>query len=109
MTSFSELQIVADAAQRYRYLEFEELLPPSSENELKLAMRLALFPPLDSEGWTTYKDILLEGIESELVLALRDKTVLEEDYAYGHETRHFAARRWFLTRYHAQTENEANT
>jgi hypothetical protein len=97
MTSFSDLRRVADAAQQYRYFEFDELLQPCSTNERKLAVRLALFAHLDSEGWSTYKYILLpEGIDDELLLALRDKKVLEEDYAYGHETRHVAARRWFL-------------
>jgi hypothetical protein len=71
-------------------------------------VRLALFPRLKSEDWIDYKEILLEGIDDELLLALRDKKVLEEDYAYGHETRHLAARRWFLEHLRAQTEFEAS-
>jgi hypothetical protein len=108
MTSFSDLRMVADEAQRYKYFEFDQLLPPCSTNERKLAVRLALFPNLDSEDWTTYKDIILEGIDDELLPALQDKKVLEEDYGYGHETRHAAARRWFLEHLRAQTEYEAS-
>jgi hypothetical protein len=79
MTSFSDLQKVSAAAQQYRYFEFDELLPPSSDTERRLAMRLALFHHLDEEDWKTHEDILLDGIADEDLLALRDNKVLEED------------------------------
>jgi hypothetical protein len=108
MTSLSDLQKVAEAAQQGRYFEFDELLPSCSDAERKLAMRIALFPRLDHEDWNIYKDILLHGVDDEPLLALRDNNVFEEDYAYGHETRQVAARRWFLEHFPARIKNEAS-
>jgi hypothetical protein len=60
------------------------------------------------EDWNIYKDILLRGVDDEHLLTLRDNNVFEEDYAYGHETRHVAARRWFLEHFPARTKKEAS-
>jgi hypothetical protein len=54
------------------------------------------------------KDILLHDVDDEHLLTLRDNKVLEEDYAYGHETRQVAARRWFLEHFPARIRNEAS-
>ncbi len=92
-------QVAADA-QAYRYPEFGALLPALSKDERILAIRLALMPRLNQELWLNYKEIILhefndgEGLVDELNI----KRVMEAGSypTYGHETRHSAARYWYL-------------
>src|SRR5258705_13589567 len=77
MKSISDLQREAAAAQDYRYLEFDVLLPRLSGDERQLAIRLTLFSGLDRERCEVYHDILFDGLDAQLVCELHAKNVLE--------------------------------
>ena len=98
-TGRQQFQSLAADAHACRYQEFKVTLPELTEDERRLAIRLAIFPRLDRLGWDTYSDILLEGeLKEELLDTLYEKRVLEGDEGtnYGHETRHEAVRLWLL-------------
>jgi hypothetical protein len=108
MRTFADLKRVANEARRCRYGEFDALLSGLSNDERKLAIRLAFFLRLDRQNWEIYKDVLLDGLNHELLFALQQNNVLEDEYAYGHDTRHLEARSWFLRerKYRPQSEYE---
>ncbi len=111
MADTNDLQSIAAEAQAYRYREFEELLAGLSDGNLTLALRLALFPRLDEFGWRAFRAILLHDLDESLIHELSIRQVLagREFPTFGHETRHAAAQRWFVThnRYGTLVREEA--
>jgi hypothetical protein len=94
-----DLQEKASDAQALRYLELEHLLAGLQDQSSRtLAARLAFFPRLDSEKWATFRELLLQDQSDSGVDALMDTKVLEDERfpTYGHDTRHAAARHWFI-------------
>lgn len=98
LQTWNELAEQARNAQALRYIELDHLLDGLPDDQHAFAARLALFPRLDAERWTLFQQILLADPPVELFHALVDAGVLvDEDFpTYGHDTRHVAARRWFI-------------
>ncbi len=107
----TDMQRYAEDAQACRYREFDSLLPNLQPQERTLATRLALAPRLDTTTWPVLQHVFLHDLPPHLLGTLSLKGVLlgEETPDYGHETRHFAARRWFLrhTKHEALAEINA--
>ena len=108
------LRITAEDAQKYRYREFDVLFPLLTGDKLSLAIQLAFFPRLDQSTWPVFKPILLRGVMKENIwFDLNTCGVLEGDAypTFGHDTRHMAARRWWLERknYRPVMVNEIET
>jgi hypothetical protein len=97
LKTVDELQRVADQARTTRYPEFDQLLSSLSDAERELAMRLAFFPRIEESHWETYKDIILDRLDQDVLYSLQQKNILEEGVTYGHDTRHLEARNWFLS------------
>jgi tetratricopeptide (TPR) repeat protein len=94
-----DLRSLARDAHALRYLELEHLLDRLPDDTSRtLAARLAFFPRLDRETWNIFRDLLLDGQPQTVVDTLVDSNVLEDqDFpTYGHDTRHTAARQWFI-------------
>lgn len=93
-----DLRREATHARLDRHAEFDELLPGLSTEERRLAVRLAVFPPMNLEATEIYREVLFDGLDGQLVGNLQSKRVLVGEGApiYGHENRHVAARLWFL-------------
>lgn len=98
MYTAEDLWREASNAQALRYLEFDHLLSGLQESQRELAARLAFFPRLDSERWLVFRDLLLQDQPETAVHALIDANVLVDESfpTYGHDTRHAAARHWFV-------------
>ena len=98
MQTVKDLIKVANNAQSLRYLEFDHLLKGLPENQHILAARLAFFPRFDEKYWLIFRQILLKDIPDAVVNELIDANVLNDESfpTYGHDTRHAAARRWFI-------------
>jgi len=94
------LRALADDAQAYRYRELDAVLPHLDAEQCNFAVRLAMLPRLDRDWWRALKDVLLDGISVGVCRELAVKCVLEsiDPPDFGHDTRHRAARRWFLQR-----------
>lgn len=96
-----QLRQLAEDAYRYRYREFDRLLPALSSEERTLAVRISLLPRLVDRSWEELEEIVV-GDLSNPQLALDElalKGVLEETTPapeFGHDTRHVAARNWLL-------------
>ena len=98
MRTEDDLQREADNAQAIRYLDLDVLLCGLSGEQCALAARFAFFPRLDSQRWATYRDLLLESYTDADVDSLIDAGVLNDERfpSYGHDTRHAAARSWYM-------------
>lgn len=68
-----------------------------------LAARLTFFPRLDDDKWATFRSVLLKDQADAAIETLIDIQVLQDERfsTYGHDTRHAAARRWFIKYRHA--------
>ena len=93
-----DLRKEADNAQTGRYPEFDHLLKKLEGGCRTLAARLAFFPRLDAERWHILRPLFIESLSDDEINALIDSTVLTDERfpTYGHDTRHAAARRWFI-------------
>ncbi len=93
-----DLHQEADYAQSGRYPEFDHLLNALEGNQRTLAVRLAFFPRLDAERWKTFQPWLMKDLSDAVINDLIDAKILSDDRfpTYGHDTRHAAARRWFI-------------
>ncbi len=97
---------LADDARRGAYPELRPRFLEQCQERVRTAgllAGLAILPRInDDEIWRTLSPVLLDGVEDDAVQALRARGVLEaaEGFAdvpaYGHETRHDAARRIWL-------------
>lgn len=96
--SGADLARLAGEAQALRYTDLEQLLGGLQDARLALAARLAFFPRLDAESWKVHKAVLLKDQTEASVDTLVDARVLHDERfpSYGHDTRHAAARRWFI-------------
>ena len=105
--SQKDLQRFAQEAWALEYSEFDKLFPSLEGDELRWAIRIAFFQPLNSDSWKIHQDILSEGIDENLWTNLFHRGILELEIkespdsadffpSYGHETRHHHARLWFL-------------
>jgi tetratricopeptide (TPR) repeat protein len=85
-------------AQSYRYREFDRLLAALSPEERSVCLRVALLPRMRQAQWELLRPVLLGSLAPTLVheLNLCSVFVGASFASYGHETRHAAARRWFL-------------
>lgn len=85
-------------AHALRYIELDHLLAALPDGARAFAARLAFFPRLDSQRWLLFSDIVLRGEPQTVIDSLVDTGVLIDHTCptYGHDTRHFAARRWFV-------------
>ena len=99
MHSLGELVDTAADAQANRYSEFKQLLRALSGPEQMLAASLAFLPRLDADRWMLLQSIAFDESIGRAKRELVYRGVLErQPYAtYGHDTRHQAARSWFLT------------
>lgn len=96
----SDLSRLANDAQQYRHREFDKLLPSLSAKHRGVAMRLAIMPRMDQDSWQLFKSIVLSGNDESTWRDLLRAHVLEDSErkgipSYGHDTRHWAAYRWF--------------
>ncbi len=97
----SSLYEIAEDAQNYRYREFDKLLPPLQGDELKMAIRIALFYRLNELWWLFFRGVLCEGLNPNVWEELIQSGVFEKHSypKYGHDTRHeFALRRFINLR-----------
>jgi hypothetical protein len=112
MKDAKDMARVAQDAQAYRYREFDILFPQLPPAERRLAIRLAIFPRLDSGKWQLFRAILLDGISESSVdeLNIRHVLVGGDFPAYGHETRYTAIRHWLLNKpeYRSMVAGETN-
>jgi len=113
MQGTEDLAQQAHDAQDDRYREFDDLLPRLSGPERAFCARLAFLPRLDPGIWESLQALLLapnEGhINESMIDTLRGRGVLEPsaDYpSYGHDTRHAAAARWFITQHRPLIKRE---
>lgn len=99
MQTADDLRQEAGHAQSGRYPEFDHLLKDLEANQCMLAVRLAFFPRLDAGRWKTFQPWLMKDLSDAAINGLIDAGVLSDDRfpTYGHDTRHAAARRWFIT------------
>ena len=93
-----DLRKNADHAQTGRYPEFDHLLDDLEGDCDTLAARLAFFPRLDAERWNILRPLLIQDLSDNQFDELIDIKVLSHENfpTYGHDTRHTAARRWFI-------------
>ena len=98
MRTPQDLRNEAANAHALRYLELDRLLDGLDGEQRSFAARLALLPRLEPYVWPIFRDLLLIDQSDAYFHALIDEGVLiDESFpAYGHDTRHTAARRWFL-------------
>ena len=97
-SSLPDLKGLADDANKYRFREFDELLPQLSDAERSLAMRLSLVASANNEdNWKSLRSTILDGIRSSTLDGLRSRQILEEvrPPTYGHAKRREAAIQWF--------------
>ena len=99
--TWDDLEEEARNAQALRYIDLDNLLSGLSESLRALAARFAFFLRLDVGRWMFFRDLLLEDQPIALVDTLVDSGVLSDEGfpTYGHDTRHVAARRWFIEHY----------
>jgi hypothetical protein len=85
-------------AHSYRYREFDRLLPSLSPQERALCVRLALLPRMSQEYWKVLCPVVLGSLSHALLHNLNVRSVFEGAAvpSFGHDTRHVAAKRWFL-------------
>jgi hypothetical protein len=96
--SIQKLREYADAANEYRYQEFDTILPQLDDVERRLAMRLALVPLAgDPSFWSPLTSIVLDGCDETLLDNLRERGILERALppTFEHPTKFEAACRWF--------------
>lgn len=99
MRTQKDLREIANNAQTLRYLKLEHLLSGLQDESRALAARLAFFPRLSNKTWLIFRDLLLRDQPLSIMEALVDDRVLDGEAAfptYGHDTRHSAARQWFI-------------
>lgn len=106
------LKQIAEDAQAYRYPEFNHYLPKLDDSERILAIRLALILRLDAPQWKKLEPVLNAGLPEDTWRRLVRARVLDIEAThptYGHDTRHQAARRWFVSQdnLRADVRNEA--
>lgn len=101
MRTTADLQRVAQNAQAGRYTELDQLMKAMPDARRTVAARLAFLPRLDEERWEALQELVLDGQGTEEINALIDSAVLSEESipTFGHDTRHAAARKWFLDKH----------
>lgn len=99
MRTPADLQQEAKNAQAIRYLDLDYLLERLPDNLSALAARLAFFPQLDARTWSAFRTALLgRGTEVDVDRLIDARVLHDERYpTYGHDTRHAAARSWYMT------------
>ena len=97
------LEKEAGNAHAVRYFELGGRLGQLGEPQRTLAAYFAVFPRLNAERWEIFRDILLNGQSDAVVHSLLDDNVLNDEGfpTYGHDTRHAAARTWFIEHRHS--------
>ncbi|MBI3775464.1 MAG: hypothetical protein HY273_07915, partial [Gammaproteobacteria bacterium] len=98
MRSAQDLRDEAANAQSLRYIEFNHSLKDLKDDRRTLAARLAFFPRLDPDRWAVFERLLMRDITSTAFVELVDVGILIDDPVptFGHDTRHVAARHWFV-------------
>lgn len=98
MVDAEALEKEARNAHAIRYSELGGRLGQLNESQRMLAAYFAFFPRLNAERWEIFRDILLNGQPDTAVHPLLDDGVLNDEGfpTYGHDTRHAAARAWFI-------------
>jgi tetratricopeptide (TPR) repeat protein len=93
-----ECKNVLLAAHDLRYPEFDRLFEATTNEQKKLAARLAYFPRVSNRQWQLVRPILLAELPETSIHALIDTQILDDVSfpTYGHDARHTAARRWFV-------------
>jgi hypothetical protein len=97
LTDLAQLAQVAEDARAYRYLEFAAAFPKLAEDDLALAVRLALLPmTADAALWPRLAATVLAGARETRLDALVAARVLEQSDppGYGHAKRCEAAVAW---------------
>lgn len=101
MKTEEDLRRIAHNAHKGRYAEFDQLLKSMPDARRIVAAQLAFLPRLDEEGWQGLQELVLDGQGTAEIDALIDSAVLFEEHVptFGHDTRHTAARKWFVETY----------
>ena len=111
MRTQTDLARVAAAAQRNRFPELDDLLPPLDGDLRRLAVRLALLPLGGAPVWDAIKAEVLDGLDAGLIDDLCRAKVLESKSAdppsFGHAKRWETARAWFVDEQRNRVKTEA--
>ncbi|HUN58209.1 MAG TPA: hypothetical protein VMU41_08850, partial [Candidatus Binataceae bacterium] len=94
MRSEADLKKVADDAQRYRFRELEKLLPALSDDQRKIAIRLALVPfSTSSDRWERLRKLITNGVPAKILdeLGRSGALVSTRPPSFGHDKRLEAA------------------
>jgi tetratricopeptide (TPR) repeat protein len=98
MQTYEDLREQAANAHETQYTELDRLLADLDSEECELAALLALFPRLSAERWSAYRRFILrKKWQTSFHVLVDGQILIDENYpTYGHDTRHEAARRWFI-------------
>lgn len=101
LTVPSELQRLAEDAQVVRYSELPQLFAKLRDAQLHCAAAIVSLPQLDASKWNALRQLLAakfdagdSTLDDLTACGLLDSNSLAP--TLGHQTRHLAARRWFL-------------
>ncbi len=111
LTQETELKKLVTDAQNYRYREFDKLLPNLKEDQLTIAIRVAVFNRLSKETWPLFREILCEGISQYAWEDLFQEKIFESSNfpSYGHDARHECAFSYFKRTRNSRVCNELET
>jgi tetratricopeptide (TPR) repeat protein len=100
LTSVDALRQRASNAHQARYPEFSEIFAQLTPTQLRFAARLAFLPNLEETTWVLLQEPLLDSLPEcvvdELMIERQDVLSHKAYPTYGHDTRHEAARAWFV-------------
>jgi hypothetical protein len=108
MESLSDLESVASDAQEYRFRELNPLLLDLKDDSKRMAIRLALLPPVTADAWSSIKTEVLGGLAEGLIDDLAIARVFEtrDPPGFGHAKRWESARSWLLKERPADARTE---
>ena len=98
MLNYQDLRKQAVNAHKTQYTELDRLLIGLGVQECEFAALLALFPRLSAERWSAYRRFLVnKKWKSSFHALVNGQVLIDANHpTYGHDTRHEAARQWFL-------------
>ncbi|MFQ5481629.1 MAG: hypothetical protein ACE5ER_02625, partial [Nitrospinaceae bacterium] len=76
--TYEELKSLADDAHHFRYEAEISTLGRLQDGQRAVVLRLALLPPMEENGWKTFKEIILGDQELEIMDGLKRMRILEE-------------------------------
>jgi hypothetical protein len=108
----SELRALAADANAYRFKEFADLLPTLTDDERRLALRLAVLPmSANEEIWKALREVVLERLPLRHLDSLKRRRLLEihPPPSYGHARRSEAALKCFADQYREELREESES